>query len=789
MKRPLSIVCLIISFFLIVFSDFPKDYEEKYSHLNNNYTTISGTVSDIAFKLKDDSVQTIIYLKEGIICYMKTPEASNSGNPNYPHIGSNVTIKGTAFIFENATNPGQFDQRNYYAIMDIHYGMYNCVLKSESSSYSHFKNYLFNIRKKASDKLDSLLPPVEASIMKTMLLGEKSQMDSELKALYQRNGIAHILAISGLHISLLGIGLFKLLRKMNMHIKNAAFLSSILVILYGLLTGFSVSGLRAIFMFCFAMTGTIIGRAYDLVTGWSVSFLSIMLINPLYIHHSGFIFSFCCIIGIFYLIPAMCTEASFSQHFSPFAEKSLPKIQRFYRLYLAPHGYKPSPIFNKLLTGGSMTLIGMPIYFYYYYQMPIYSMFLNFLVIPVMSILVTAGFFLLTISYISILLSLPFRYVIIGILKIFEFMAEFFETLPFHFYTPGAPSLLQCIIYTLILSVVIIFKDKLKLCIKWCIAILAILILLLRIRPPLEITMLDVGQGESIFIRNNENSICIPGLTRDYSILVDGGSTSVKEVGKYRIIPFLKYQGASSLDLIVITHPDKDHVNGILELIDTAKSEGLKLKRIALPDISPSSQDKSYKEIEKKCMEHGLEIIYLSRGDIISSKNIVLNQKESQIYTTKDKSSQNVLTIKCLSPTSGFNPQDINEASIVLLASYQNIDMLLTGDIQGNAEKNCISYLAKLNTEKIEILKVSHHGSKNSTPSDLLNTIHPSISLISSGKDNSYGHPHKETLDRLAKYAPNGQILRTDEQGAISLEWWPPGTGLGVHLKHFTKSS
>lgn len=266
----------------------------------------------------------------------------------------------------------------------------------------------------------------------------------------------------------------------------------------------------------------------------------------------------------------------------------------------------------------------------------------------------------------------------------------------------------------------------------------------LSFKSPLEITFGDVGQGDSILIHYSPSKIEFPGITPSYSILIDGGSSSVKEVGKYRIIPSLKYNGISKIDTIIATHPDQDHINGLMEILKTCSSEGIYVNQLILPACSSLLSNPSYVNLIKIATESSCEVIFLKKGDSVCYKD---------------------LKLECLNPSPNSQPLSENEASLVFKLSYNNFSALFTGDIEGESEANLLKSISSLS--EITLLKVAHHGSKNSSSKDFISKVHPLISIISCGKNNSYGHPHKETLNRFKEYAPNSRIYRTDECGQV----------------------
>lgn len=208
-------------------------------------------------------------------------------------------------------------------------------------------------------------------------------------------------------------------------------------------------------------------------------------------------------------------------------------------------------------------------------------------------------------------------------------------------------------------------------------------------------------------------------------------------MGKYRIIPFLKYRGRNVLDYVFITHMDEDHVNGIEELLGQ-EIGGIDIGHLVLPDLE--TRDERFGKIEKMAQRRGIPLIYLRRGMVIQAGD---------------------LSVKCLYPEKGNAGEEKNESSVVLRLEYQKFSALLTGDLEGRGEETVM----KTGGDSVTLLKVAHHGSSNSSGEEFLRTFRPGISVISCGRGNTYGHPHAEVLERLA----GSMILRTDQDGAVTV--------------------
>ena len=554
-KRPLGTLCLIVTGFIFLVTKFFPGEKESLS-FSEEEICITGTVYQKELSAAEE--KPVLYIKdicfEGAegqeeitsiqaVCYLR--ETSKDAG-----IGSRITIKGCPWEFEEATNPGQFDRKFYYSLMEISFGLSNAYVLAESGDYHPVKENLFKLRSFCVKKLEECLREEEAGVLKAVLLGTKASVEAELKALYQRNGIAHILAISGLHISMLGMGAYHLLRKLGVPMGIAAGTAAALMICYGIMTGFSVSVLRAVIMFLINMLAKMVGRTYDMLTALGVAAVLVLLEQPMYLYYGGFVFSFGCVLGIGVCMPAL-TE-----------------------------GKNPLSAWKKrVLSGGAIAVISYPMYLWFYYQFPPYSVILNLFVVPLMSFLMIGGILIIVLQcFVPRLVFIPVL-LIRGILKIYEFSCNACEKLPGHMFTPGKPGLWQlCFYLGILLLFVVLHKQKKKrpsLKIKWLGVLVGVIVLSRRPGNYLEITFLDVGQGDCIYVKSREGN----------HYLIDGGSTSVSEVGKYRILPFLKYKGAGEVEAVIVTHPDADHINGVLELLACGRAEGIRIKALVLPQI------------------------------------------------------------------------------------------------------------------------------------------------------------------------------------------------------------
>lgn len=731
-KRPLGWSCLAVMaalFFLVRIRPAPC---EDYGAYQGKMVTVTGRVYARETAQRAQGTQQVVYLKllkreagerpereggppgERALCYLAAGQKE-------PELGSVVRLKGKLSVFEKATNQGQFDARSYYQILGISYRLNQAEISAKTREYHIVKENLYRLRQFFSRRLSQALPPREASVMQTMLLGEKGGMDQELKELYQRNGIAHILAISGLHISMLGMGLYHLLRKCGVHMKAAAAGAFGLMLLYGVMTGFSVSALRAILMFSLRMGSILAERTYDMLTAAAVAAAGILLGQPLYFQHSGFLFSFGCVAGIGLLVPLLTVqEPSAGPSVAEKGGRGFPGAGNGRRGRLPQQGERLLRWARGSLSGAlAMAVVTLPIYLRFYYQFPLYSVLLNLLVIPLMSVLMGAGLLTLACGIFCPPLGAPFALVIRGILTIYDGACRFCERLPASLLTPGAPQDWQVVGYLLLLLTIVLAGKRIRLRVRWGIVLAALTVLVVRPRYGFTLTFLDVGQGDCIYLEN-------AGGDR---YLVDGGSSSVSKVGRYRIIPFLKYRGACSLKAVFVTHPDEDHCNGVRELLEQGRQQGIRVENLVLPDVAGDAGDEGSSALAEQARAAGIPVSYISAGQSIRDGG---------------------LSLACLHPVRGGKGRETNENSIVLRAEYGDFTALLTGDLEGSGERELLRALEQKGSGgRITVLKAAHHGSRGSTPEEFLVCVRPVCTVISCGERNSYGHPHRELLERL----------------------------------------
>ena len=719
-----------------------------------------------------------------VMCYLSSTEPENkvmcylaSTEPE-PNMGQRILVSGKLAGFPEATNPGEFNLKEYYQILNISYKVQDAKILAGSNDYSKILENIYQFKCELGVVIDFLFQDESAGIMHAMLLGEKSALDADIKQLYQMGGIIHILAISGLHISILGMGIYNGMRKCLVPIWMAAPVCILFMTGYGVMTGMGISCLRAVYMFVIHVLAGVFGRTYDMLTTLSLIGIWILLQQPLYIMHSGFLLSFGAVVAIGLVVPWF--QSLWKVQNNPRRNIHKEKIQK--EKNQKENGskeniYKVSERINRIrsniIFGVGMMVFTLPILLYFYYSIPIYSFLLNLIVIPLMGVLMVDGLAAILISILLIFFQkvsiIPaLTYMVIpakAILNLFDWCCNMTIRFPFGILNIGKPEAWQMVLYYSMLGVLLYFyyqKKSIQIpaLLQKTALLCAILVLCHKNLTGLSVSFLDVGQGDGIVIVN-ENGNCY---------MMDGGSTSKNKVGQYQIIPFLKSRGIIRLEAVFLSHPDEDHVNGVVEMIEQTGKTGIKIGCLVLPDVSREQKDSGLLDLRQLAKEHGIPVRYIGSGDVIWDKRLKIEclNPESQSEGRESENSQR----KDVQTQSGQNNQqseDMNEISEVLYLEYGEFSMLLTGDVTGTAEKEVIGKLSgKLSgKELLTVLKVAHHGSKYSTPIELLELTKPKYAIISAGENNRYGHPHEETLERLEEVGC--KVLRTDERGFIEI--------------------
>lgn len=676
--------------------------------------------------IEEKEMQTIITLKDaritageqsytskGLLVYTKEVYACNPGEI--------LCGEGKLSKITEPENPGQFNARSYYNGKKIDYRIFSAGITDNNGEKDYYLCFLAKVKAAIVSGITAVFEEKDAGILQSVLLGDKSGMDQELYSLYQLAGIAHIFAISGLHIGLAGRGIYGFLRKVGIKFAGAFWISLFLMISYGIITGQSPSAVRAIIMFGLSVFAKVCGRGYDLLTAIMVALVAVVIENPFTLHQSGLWLSFGAVLAIGLVNP--CLEKCFQP---------------------------VNPIWKSFLVSFSVHIFTVPVLCFSYFQFSTYGILLNLVVIPLMTFVFVSG---ASAGIIGIFLPAAGKFaggMAHYILWFYDKLCQLCMQLPRAVFLTGKPKIWQIGLYYCLLFFILYgmgkFKDRFdeKICIirkkmagAGLLVLLAMLILVLLPlhTKGLEITMIDVGQGDGIFIQAAENE--------KINIFVDGGSSDVKETGKYRILPFLKSKGVNHIHKWLVTHGDSDHYSGLVEILEEVKKGQFFIDAVCLP--MPENPGEGYEEICREVEQAGVLLEFVESGTIWNAGK---------------------LKLEFLHPEKNYKNESENSYSLVFLLEYDEFLGLFTGDVEGDGEE-CITRILG-NEKPLTLLKTAHHGSKNSTTEEFCRAISPRIAFISAGVNNSYGHPSKEVLGRLKQ--EKCRIYNTQEKGAVWLK-------------------
>lgn len=860
------------------------------------------------YAMEEKNGRSVLYIKSteenrSVICYLSEEVSSLQSLK----IGYQVIIKGKVRRFEAASNDGQFDVRKYYAGMGISYSMTNCAYEVMMKKPWPVRQGLFVIRKKLAHSLDALLSEEDSGVLKAMLLGDKSGMTEEIKGLYQRTGIAHIVAVSGLHISLWGMAICRLLKRLHIPLALDNFISFLFVVLYGMMTGSQASAIRSVIMFSLYLLAPVVNRTYDMLTAMMLSAAVLLMFRPAYVFYSGFLLSFGAVSGISLFMPWL------TELYSPPAniddiilkeknnmQKISDQIIRFIRV--------------SIMTSLCVSLFSLPIQLCFFYTFSVYSVFLNLLIAPFVSALMILGMVGAVVgSFLPTLACIPLQICHI-ILAFYEKLCLFFDRLPLAHPVIAKPEMWKIVVYYTVLGILYLVimrvvispsesrqrmslrdnvqkhksprlmislqmrlgadisrqvnwrrksllsvirrrgkilykemykvvhkvvhkvvrkithkimhmvmhdwdeKNKKKLCQIFAIVVLLADVLFLCIHPRsgTTLTMLDVGQGDCFVIEEKNG----------FTAIIDGGSSSVSEVGRYRIDPFLRSHGISTVDFVFLSHADIDHTNGILELLENQKSNRIKIRYLVLTDLE--KENEKFDEIRLACKNAGTRVLYFSQGNHIEIHQLKLTcihpgDKDTKLAGLDENDHSMVLymeykyqnknhTALFMGDLGSAHEKEVMESLLAVDKKQGNKESRGIGKMQSNNEnmyedndenKNENRKKDEVKGEdkdenkgkyedenkeknkeenkdaveagdenkrsgKIDILKIGHHGSKYSSTEEFLQQVDPYVCLISAGRKNRYGHPHMETLERIDE--TDGTVFRTDLMGQVVVD-------------------
>ena len=636
---------------------------KKSSIYNISDTSFQG----IVYKIKKSSGKTTIYIKgreKLVINYYEELEESIG-------LGDEILAIGNLKVQSNNTIPNQFNYRKYLYYNEIYY----TLTAKEISKVANNTNIIYYIKDKIAKRISKIT--YANKYLKIFILGDTSELPEEISKSYQQNGVSHLFSISGMHISLFATIILYFLKRISYNNYYNYSIVILFLIFYSLLVGSSPSVIRSLIMYILFSLNKLFNLKIKSLDIMCLVLIIMLLINPYYIYNISFQYS--------YLI-------SFS---------------------LVLFSYKLKSIKNKLTKSLYISLISFlvsfPICIYNFYQANFFSIILNIILIPFVSIIV---FPLSLICFVIPKLSI-FLNIVISIMQSLSLIIYKYKIGIIIF---SKPSIYIMVLYYLFIYLFLYNKRNIYIFI-----ILIIHKFSPYINSNLEVTYLDVGQGDSTFIKFPHNQS---------NILIDTGGlvNSDYHVAINKTIPYLKSKGITKIDYLILTHGDYDHMGEAINLINNFKVSNVIFNC------------GNYNNLEK-------ELILALNNKKINYASCIkkLNVSRSSLYFLN---------------THEYNNEN-DDSNVIYFEYYYKF--LFMGDAGIKKEKNIIE---KYNLNNIDFIKIGHHGSNTSSSKEFINEINPKYSLISVGKNNKYGHPNQSVLDTLK----NSKIYRTDKDGSIEIK-------------------
>jgi competence protein ComEC len=615
----------------------------------------------------------------------------------------------------------------------------NLLIKMHAAKTSWFRQALVRSRHSVSSLIERACPQEIRGLLKALIVGDRSEISPETREVFNRIGIAHLLAISGLHIGMVAtlafLG-FRLILARSQRVllaawatKGAALLSVFPVLFYGFLAGMSPATQRAVIMVIVFLMALLFEKEQDTINTLALAALVILIISPTALFEISFQLSFTAVFAILYML------------------KHLPFVIGL--RHGPPTVYKRLALF--LLVSAAAILGTLPITLYYFNQTSLIGILTNCIMVPLTGfVVVPLGLLAVLFLPIGASVALLIMKGAAAILKVGLGLAFFFSKWPFAAVRTVTPTLVEIgLYYALAWS---LFNCRQA---RWARPLLIGLAIVALAdvgywvserygRSELRMTVIDVGQGSSALME-------LPGGP---CVLVDGGGFYGNrfDIGARVVGPFLWKRKTATVEILVLSHPHPDHLNGLLSI-----ARHFDVREVWMNQEHADTEP--YRDFLEIVSEKDIRVVGLK--DLVKPR-MINGVRFQALYPPLD-----FLERKA---QDGWRTRNNN--SLVLKVSFQNVSFILPGDIEAEAERELTSLACP--TLKSNVLLVPHHGSQSSSTTRFLRCLSPNIAVISSGWKNLFGFPHQKTLKRYQ--AHQCQIFRTDHQGAITI------TTDGTHL-------
>jgi competence protein ComEC len=718
------------------------------------------------------------------VSFTEGPEATQA-LPDV-HAGDEVAVVAQARLPQVYRDDGAFDRRAYLEQQNIDLtASLRAPELMERTTPAHptAATFLAHARRRLRDEVDTLFArrPQVDGVLRAMLLGDRSFVDRAESTDFQKTGVFHVLVVAGLHVGALAIFLFWIGRALKLTPLWTALMALAVLLAYVAVVEQRPPVMRAALMTAIVVVGGLFFRRLDLLNSAGLAALILLIAKPQAVRDSSFQLTFLaigCIAGL--------AAPWLSKSVQPYTKAlrgwrdvtrdgthepraaqfriDLRGTARWIELRLpARLGNAPG---NALAGGIGASLrvwellvitlslqIGMlPLMASDFHRVTLSAPLVNLAAVPLTGMVVPLGFLTLgsglALPALGKLLAAPLAWVTLLLLHIVQWFAQFPR---WSYRIPGPPEWLVFVF----LGAAVFLAATVRRDNFWsgwasrsAIGILTLSGLAIAIYPfsprwskgNLELTVLDVGQGDSLFV------VSPHGRT----LLIDGGGAlggfpgreehNGIDPGEEAVSPYLWSRGFQKLDIVALTHAHQDHIGGLTAILENF--------RVGTLWIGREVKSPALANLERLAREKNISIVHEMHGNPFSWDGV-----ETEVLWPEI-------------PPQEVGPSPQNNDSLVLRMGYGERSMMLPGDAENQVESSILADDSPTEL-RADILKVGHHGSKNSTTPEFLAAMHPSVAVVSAGEDNPYGHPNQELLERLENAGV--RILRTDRDGAVHI--------------------
>ena len=652
---------LILS--IVIITSLPRLFINKAIYeegqIKEDFIIQKITISNLKLTLTLTNKETLIGTY-----YFKTKEDKQSFEKNYK-LGDKIKVLGEIYLPKENTTKNLFNYRKYLSTKNI----YHLLKINQYKKVSNNKNIFYFIKQTILDHFKN------DPYLNILLIGDNSYIKKEISKSYQNNGLSHLFSVSGMHVSLIASIISKLLSKLNENKK--ALIISIFLLLYLQIVGLQAAVIRGVLFYILIQINKVFNLNIKLINLFILTLSITLLINPKFIYDLGFQYSFSISFILIYLSDILN------------GKYSLLKVSLI------------------------SFIVSIPISLYNFHELNFTSIIFNLFFVP---FIVKIIFPLTTIVSIFTFL-IPLYNILTNLMEKFSLLCTKVSILKFTFMH------LQIYFYIIYIIIIILIIINLKKKKYYPIYLLILILFIHYLIPSFQnkkyLYMLDIGQGDSIILHINKETILID----------TGGNTTstTSTIVENTTIPTLKSLGIKKIKYLILSHGDYDHMGESINLVENFKIENVIFNTGKFNYL----EQELIKKLNKK------KIPYYQNIEEISLKETTLYFLNTKLYDNE------------------------NDNSSVIYTKINNINILLTGDAGIDVEEELMN---KYNLS-IDILKVGHHGSKTSSSKEFINYINPKISLISVGEDNKFNHPNEEVLNNLK----NTIIYRTDKNGSVMI--------------------